>query len=51
MKLRVEIDTDEGMEELAREIAHEADEGCLVAVSLDLPIETVVEVSTAPAPV
>ena len=51
MKLRVEIDTDEGMEELAREIAQEADEGCLVAVSLDLPIETVVEVSTAPAPV
>jgi organic hydroperoxide reductase OsmC/OhrA len=49
MKLLVEIDTDEGMEELAREIAHKAEEGCLVAVSLDLPIETVVEISTAPA--
>ena len=50
MTLRAEIDTDEGMEELAREIAHKAEEGCLVTVSLDLPIETVVEVSTVPAP-
>ena len=50
MKLLVEIDTDEGMEELAREIAHKAEEGCLVAVSLYLPIETVVVVSTAPVP-
>ncbi|MGD0274390.1 MAG: OsmC family protein, partial [Gaiellaceae bacterium] len=29
MKLKVEIDTDEGMEELAREIALKAEEGCL----------------------
>lgn len=48
MTLRVVIATDEGMEELAREIALKAEEGCLVAVSLDVPIETVVEVSTAP---
>ena len=49
MTLRVEIETDEGMEGLAREVAQKADETCLVAVSLDLPVETVVEVRTVPA--
>jgi organic hydroperoxide reductase OsmC/OhrA len=49
MKLRAEIDTDEGMEELAREVAQKAEETCLVAVSLDLPIEMVFEVRTATA--
>jgi organic hydroperoxide reductase OsmC/OhrA len=49
MSFRVEIDTDEGMEELARKIARKAEETCLVAVSLDLPIETVVEVNRVKA--
>ena len=49
MTLRIEIETDEGMEGLAREVAQKADETCLVAVSLDLPVETVVEVRTVPA--
>lgn len=48
--LRVEIETDAGLEELAREIARKAEESCLVAVSLDVPIETVVEVRTTPVP-
>lgn len=48
MTLRIEIDTDEGMEELAREVAQKADETCLVAVSLDLPIEMTVEVRAVP---
>jgi organic hydroperoxide reductase OsmC/OhrA len=48
LAMRVEIDTDSGMEELAREVARKAEEGCLVTVSLDLPIETAIEVRTAP---
>jgi organic hydroperoxide reductase OsmC/OhrA len=50
LTMRVEIETDEGMEELAREVARKAEEGCLVTVSLDLPIETEVEVRTVPVP-
>jgi uncharacterized OsmC-like protein len=50
MTIRVEIETDAGSEELAREVALEAEQDCLVAVSLDLPVETVVEVRTASAP-
>ena len=40
----VEIETDPGSEELAREIAEEAEAGCLVAVSLDVPLELTVQV-------
>jgi organic hydroperoxide reductase OsmC/OhrA len=47
--LRVAIKTNAGQEELAREVAQMAKEGCLVTVSLDLPIELEVEVATAPA--
>lgn len=50
LSMRIEIETDEGMEELAREIAHKAEDGCLVVVSLDLPIETEVVVNTAAIP-
>jgi organic hydroperoxide reductase OsmC/OhrA len=46
----VEIETEPGYEEQARQIAHEAEEKCLVAVSLDLPIGTTVEVRTSSAP-
>jgi uncharacterized OsmC-like protein len=46
----VEIETEPGYEEQARQIAHEAKEKCLVAVSLDLPIEITVEVRVSPAP-
>jgi len=49
MNLRVAIKTDSGHEELAREVAQKAKEGCLVTVSLALPIELEVEVETAPA--
>src|SRR5664280_920029 len=49
LSLRVVIKTDAGQEELAREVAQKAKEGCLVTVSLDLPIELEVEVATAPA--
>jgi organic hydroperoxide reductase OsmC/OhrA len=44
--LALEMATDSGREELAREIARQAEEGCLVTVSLDLPVELTVEVDT-----
>ena len=44
IRLLVAIKTDTGQEELAREVAQKAEEGCLVAVSLDLPVELEVEV-------
>ncbi|MGA9762372.1 MAG: OsmC family protein [Gaiellaceae bacterium] len=49
LNLQVSIATDAGQEELAREVAQKAKEGCLVTVSLDLPIEMEVEVTTTPA--
>jgi organic hydroperoxide reductase OsmC/OhrA len=45
MDVTIEIETDAGFEDLAREVAHDADRGCLVAVSLDLPVETTVHVN------
>lgn len=50
LAILIEIETEPGHEEQARQIAREAEETCLVAVSLDLPIEMTVEVRTAPAP-
>lgn len=47
MRFLVAIKTDAGQEELARELARKAEEGCLVAVSLDLPIELDVKVEAA----
>lgn len=41
--LRMEIETD--AEDEARALAAQAEENCLVSVSLDLPVEMVVEVS------
>lgn len=43
----VELETEPGHEDAARELVGQAEEGCLVAVSLDLPVETVLEVRTA----
>lgn len=47
--LRLELDTDSTREAQARELAERAEETCLVSVSLDLPVETVIEVRTRPA--
>jgi organic hydroperoxide reductase OsmC/OhrA len=48
LAILIEIETEPGHEEQARQLAREAEETCLVAVSLALPIETTVEVQTAP---
>jgi organic hydroperoxide reductase OsmC/OhrA len=47
--LRLELDTDPTREAQARELAERAEETGLVSVSLDLPVETVIEVRTRPA--
>lgn len=44
---RVRLATDPGFEERARELVDEAEAGCLVAVSLDLPLHTDVEIAVA----
>ena len=46
----VTLATDAGFEERARALVEEAEAGCLVAVSLDLPVETEVEVAVATVP-
>ena len=43
--LRLELETEPGDEAQARELVEEAERTCLVSASLDLPVETVVEVS------
>jgi organic hydroperoxide reductase OsmC/OhrA len=47
LEQRVEIATEPGEEEHARELVEAAEQGCLVAVSLDLPVETTVDVQVA----
>jgi organic hydroperoxide reductase OsmC/OhrA len=42
--LRLEVEVDPADEERARELAEKAEAGCLVSVSLDLPVETTIEV-------
>jgi organic hydroperoxide reductase OsmC/OhrA len=42
----VVLETDAGFEDAARALVAKAEGGCLVAVSLDLPVETTVEVRT-----
>ncbi len=49
MLLRLELETDPTQEPQARELAERAEEACLVSVSLDLPVETAIEVRTQPA--
>ena len=45
---RVGLETDERHEEAARALVARAEAGCLVSVSLDLPVETTVEVRSTP---
>jgi organic hydroperoxide reductase OsmC/OhrA len=42
--LRLEVETDVGEEAQARQLAERAEETCLVSASLDLPVETLIEV-------
>jgi organic hydroperoxide reductase OsmC/OhrA len=42
--LRIVVETDPSVAQLARELAERAEEDCLVSASLDLPVETVIEV-------
>lgn len=46
--LRLELETEPGAEAQARELAEEAERQCLVSASLDLPVETVIEVRRPP---
>jgi organic hydroperoxide reductase OsmC/OhrA len=41
---QVNLETDDGYEDAARALVAKAEAGCLVAVSLDLPVETSVDV-------
>lgn len=43
--LRIVIEADPSDAQLARELARKAEETCLVSASLDLPVETVIEVN------
>ena len=45
----VELKTDAGYEEAARALVSRAEDGCLVTVSLDLPVDTTVHIQ-APSP-
>ena len=47
--LRLELETDPTREAHARELAEQAEQTCLVSVSLDLPVETAIEVRTRAA--
>jgi organic hydroperoxide reductase OsmC/OhrA len=47
--LRLELETDPSQAEQARELAERAEQTCLVSVSLDLPVETTIEVRTRAA--
>jgi peroxiredoxin-like protein len=46
LELRMDLETDVASAERAHELAEQAERTCLVAVSLDLPVETVVHVRT-----
>jgi organic hydroperoxide reductase OsmC/OhrA len=48
--LRLELETDPTEEAQTRELAEQAEQTCLVSVSLDLPVETAIEVRPRPAP-
>jgi organic hydroperoxide reductase OsmC/OhrA len=49
LEQRVTLATEAGFEEQARAVVEEAEAGCLVAVSLDLPVDTEVEIAVAAA--
>jgi organic hydroperoxide reductase OsmC/OhrA len=44
--LRLRLETDTANEALARQLAEQAEQTCLVSASLDLPTETMIEVKT-----
>ena len=46
LELRLALETSPAEQHRARALAHEAEQTCLVAASLDLPVETVIEVSS-----
>lgn len=46
--LRLELETEPGVEAQARALAEEAEKTCLVSASLDLPIETVLQIRQPP---
>ena len=48
--LHLEVETSPADETHARELAEKAEETCLVSASLDLPIETQIEVTSAASP-
>jgi peroxiredoxin-like protein len=48
--LRLEVEVDPADEEQARELAENAEASCLVSASLDLPVETMIEVRGAASP-
>ena len=47
----VSLETDAGLEDAAREVVAKAEEGCVVSISLDIPIETTVDVQVGAAAV
>jgi organic hydroperoxide reductase OsmC/OhrA len=48
--LRLEVETDPADESQARRLAEQAEQTCLVSASLDLPVETVIELSRPSPP-
>jgi organic hydroperoxide reductase OsmC/OhrA len=48
--LRLELETDAADEPLARRLAEQAEQTCLVSASLDLPVDTQIEVRPRPTP-
>jgi organic hydroperoxide reductase OsmC/OhrA len=48
--LRLEVETDSADESQARRLAEQAEETCLVSASLDLPVETVIELNRPSPP-
>ncbi len=48
LKLRLELETEQADQTQARELAEKAEQTCLFSASLDLPVETVIEVSRPP---
>jgi organic hydroperoxide reductase OsmC/OhrA len=48
--LRLEVETDPAEEAQARQLAKRAEQTCLVSASLDLPVETLIEVKRPSAP-
>jgi organic hydroperoxide reductase OsmC/OhrA len=50
LQLQLALETSPADQATARSLAHEAEQSCLIAASLDLPVETLIEVTSPPAP-